>query len=52
MKPWFCLDCRQCVDLDTHGRCSHCGSDAVDVAVRPRVAIEKLGEEILCQARQ
>lgn len=26
---WFCLDCRTVCDLDIHGRCERCGSEAV-----------------------
>lgn len=26
---WFCVDCRHPVDLDRHGRCVVCASDAV-----------------------
>lgn len=25
----YCLNCNTTDDLDKHGRCSHCGSDAV-----------------------
>jgi hypothetical protein len=31
MKSWFCLDCQTAVDLDTHGRCGSCESEAVAV---------------------
>ncbi len=27
---WCCIDCVSEIDLDTHGRCGTCGSDAVD----------------------
>lgn len=41
MKPeWFCADCRDTTDLNRHGYCSRCGSDAVDIAVRPRITTE------------
>jgi hypothetical protein len=26
---WLCLDCLNLSSLDTHGRCSRCGSNAV-----------------------
>lgn len=26
---WRCCNCESIVTLDTHGRCSHCNSDAV-----------------------
>jgi hypothetical protein len=29
-KQWFCVSCISQIELDTHGRCSMCGSDAVD----------------------
>ena len=29
-ERWWCLDCRTIVELDTHGRCSACSSNAVD----------------------
>jgi len=27
--PWWCLDCDQKVELDRHGRCATCCSEAV-----------------------
>lgn len=27
---WWCVSCLTQIALDTHGRCSACGSDAVD----------------------
>jgi hypothetical protein len=32
-KPCYCTDCTSLVELDSHGRCPTCGSDAVCVAV-------------------
>lgn len=34
----FCLDCNAIRELDTHGRCRNCGSDAVcyPEALRPQ----------------
>lgn len=29
-KQWWCVSCLTQIALDTHGRCSTCGSDAVD----------------------
>ena len=29
-KQWFCVSCISQIELDTHGRCSICGSDAVE----------------------
>jgi len=27
---WWCANCRAPIELDIHGRCNTCGSDAVD----------------------
>ncbi len=29
-KQWWCVNCLTPIELDIHGRCSTCGSDAVD----------------------
>jgi hypothetical protein len=29
-KQWFCVSCISQIELDIHGRCSVCGSDAVE----------------------
>jgi hypothetical protein len=29
-KQWFCVSCVSQIELDIHGRCSVCGSDAVE----------------------
>ena len=29
-KQWWCVSCLAEIDLDNHGRCDACGSDAVD----------------------
>jgi hypothetical protein len=42
MNTWFCINCNSCINLDKHGRCPTCGSDAVDIAVRPIVTPESL----------
>ena len=34
---WWCANCEQPRALDTHLRCDSCGSDAVDILVRPPV---------------
>jgi hypothetical protein len=34
---WCCVDCVSEIDLDTHGRCGTCGSDAVDRITRNKV---------------
>jgi Zn finger protein HypA/HybF involved in hydrogenase expression len=31
MKRWYCMDCRTSVELDKHGRCEGCESEAVDL---------------------
>ena len=33
-KRWWCASCFTQMNLDIHGRCSICGSDAVDRIVR------------------
>jgi hypothetical protein len=30
MNRWWCMDCRPAVELDKHGRCGCCESEAVD----------------------
>src|ERR1700676_540311 len=30
MNYWWCMDCRSAVELDRHGRCASCDSEAVD----------------------
>ena len=30
MNRWWCMDCRSAVELDMHGRCESCESEAVD----------------------
>lgn len=42
-SPWWCQNCTAVRDLDKHARCSCCGSDAVDIAVRPPVTLHGLG---------
>jgi hypothetical protein len=32
MSAWFCVDCGQPCELNKHGRCEVCGSDAVTFA--------------------
>lgn len=33
---WDCLNCERTIELDTHGRCSHCNSDSVAPHDAPR----------------
>jgi hypothetical protein len=35
MDRWWCMDCRTEVELDKHGRCGCCESEAVD-SIEPR----------------
>jgi hypothetical protein len=35
MNRWWCMDCRSAVELDKHGRCGSCESEAVD-SMSPR----------------
>jgi hypothetical protein len=30
VKQWWCVSCLEQIALDSHGRCSNCGSNAVD----------------------
>ena len=30
MNRWWCMDCKSEVELDRHGRCGCCESEAVD----------------------
>lgn len=32
MNRWFCMDCRNKVQIDRHGRCGTCDSEAVILA--------------------
>jgi hypothetical protein len=32
-KQWWCVSCLSEIELDTHGRCSACGSDAIGMIV-------------------
>lgn len=41
-KRWWCVSCFAQIDLDRHGRCSICGSDAVDRIVRGASGINAL----------
>ena len=31
MNRWWCMDCRKAVEIDKHGRCGNCESEAVDL---------------------
>jgi hypothetical protein len=33
-KEWLCVNCLRETELDIHGRCRNCGSDAVDMIER------------------
>jgi hypothetical protein len=37
-NEWWCVSCVTDIELDTHGRCSTCGSDAVDRIARSMTA--------------
>ncbi len=39
---FFCANCESLMNLDRHLRCSVCGSDAVDIALRPSPTVEGL----------
>lgn len=32
MNRWWCMDCRMTVEMDRHGRCGICESEAVILA--------------------
>ena len=32
MNRWWCMDCRNAVEIDRHGRCGICESEAVILA--------------------
>jgi hypothetical protein len=36
-ERWWCMDCRMMIELDSHGRCSTCSSNAVDSVERRRL---------------
>ncbi len=47
MNRWFCMDCRNKVQIDRHGRCATCDSEAVILAehqkdVNGSVSIDKV----------
>ncbi len=42
MKPYFCANCESVIELDVHGRCPTCQSDAVDIAVRPVIVAPEI----------
>lgn len=35
-QEWWCANCLALCELDRHGRCDACSSDAVDVASREK----------------
>lgn len=39
-RQWWCASCLAQIDLDSHGRCSSCGSDAVDLIKGGALAVE------------
>jgi|HubBroStandDraft_6_1064221.scaffolds.fasta_scaffold2238987_1 hypothetical protein len=41
MKRWWCMDCRTEVELNKHGRCGCCDSEAVDSS-EPKVDVTGL----------
>jgi hypothetical protein len=32
MNRWYCMDCKEAVRTDRHGRCGNCDSEAVILA--------------------
>jgi hypothetical protein len=45
---WFCMECAQVRDLDSHARCASCGSDSLTPAslVKPPLRTEEPGSGI------
>ena len=45
MKQWWCASCVAKTQMDTHGRCGYCGSDAVDrIGRNPLMLTEQLAD--------
>lgn len=44
MNQWFCASCLSQIALDNHGRCSTCGSDAVDRVAKAEVPARRVPE--------
>ncbi len=42
MTQWWCASCLAQIALDNHGRCSACGSDAVDRVAKPELSARRL----------
>ena len=40
MKDWFCANGCGLTEIDCSGRCIHCGSDSIDIALRPPATAE------------
>jgi Zn finger protein HypA/HybF involved in hydrogenase expression len=46
-EVYYCLNCEAVMNLDKHLRCSVCGSDSVDLAVRPAATIHGIATAFL-----
>jgi hypothetical protein len=52
-KSWWCADCRTPIELDKHGRCCVCGSNAVDSMLRasfwrmPNLSTRRIERELI-----
>jgi len=46
-KEWICISCLNLIDLDIHGRCSTCGSDAVDWVELPPSLLNEQSNALL-----
>ena len=49
-KNWICVSCLSQIALDVHGRCSTCGSDAVERITLG--AYEKIQQELVLDCKQ
>jgi rRNA maturation endonuclease Nob1 len=50
---WYCVNCYSITELNQHGMCETCGSDAVDLAVRILVSrpqtLREMAREAIAQ---
>ena len=47
MERWWCLDCHAVVELNVHGQCGCCGSEAVDTAHRKPLSKKELSPAVV-----
>jgi len=51
-NDWYCANCDHIGTLNRHLRCGHCGSDAVDLAVRPMATVLGIASAFLTEAER